>query len=307
MNTEHALELAQGQVLALRQALVGVLLELDANDRVLHAQVPQGAPLKRPAARWVGQTLAEVWSKETLPTCMAVVSEARRTGHSVGRRVSLSPPVPWREMWVEAFRCGRPGSRVLLVARETEPEHRVLQQLAFFDALTGLPNRRLLLDRLEQGLHDSHRTRQCGAVLFIDLDGFKGVNDSLGHAAGDQLLTQAGQRLSQVFRRSSDTVARLGGDEFVALLRHLGAGPATAYAHTQRVARQLVAVLNQPYLLTQGKTSLSASVGGVLYDGAATSTAETLLAQADRAMYRAKAAGRNTCWMDEPPLPGRAA
>jgi diguanylate cyclase (GGDEF)-like protein len=304
MTTEHALEMAQGQVLALRQALVGVLMEIDANDRVLHVQVPPGAPLKRPASRWVGHALADIWSKDILPTCTAAVSEARRTGRSVGRSVSLSPPGPWREMLIEAFRCGRPGSHVLLVARETHPEHRVLQQLAFFDALTGLPNRRLLLDRLEQGLHDSHRTRQCGAVLFIDLDGFKGVNDRMGHAAGDQLLVQAGQRLTQVFRRSSDTVARLGGDEFVALLRHLGAGPAAAFAHAQRVARQLVTVLNQPYLLTQGKTSLSASVGGVLYNGSAASTAEALLDQADQAMYRAKAAGRNTCYLDDPPLLG---
>lgn len=301
MTTEHAWELAQGQVLALRQAVAGVLLEIDSEGRILYAQVPQGAPLKRPGTRWLGQTLADVWPDDVLPLCLAAVSEARRTGHSLGRRVSFKRPGVWREMAIEAFRCGRPGARVLLVAREVEPEHQALQQLAFFDALTGLPNRRLLLDRLEQALHDSHRTHQWGTVLFIDLDGFKGVNDTLGHAAGDQLLMQAGLRLLQVFRRSSDTVARLGGDEFVALLRHLGLRPAAALAHTQRVAQQLVAVLNQPYLLTQGRALLSASVGGVLYGGALPHTAEGLLAQADRAMYRAKAAGRNTWCLDEPP------
>lgn len=296
----QAVELAQGQVHALRQAVAGLLLELDTDGRVLYAQVPHGAPLKRAGTGWLGQTLADLWPENVLQMCLAAVAEARRTGRSVGRRISLNAEGRWREMAVDVFRCGAPGARVLLVAREIEPEHQTLQQLAFFDALTGLPNRRLLLDRLEQGLHDSHRTRQWGAVLFIDLDGFKRINDTLGHAAGDQLLKQAGQRLSQVFRRNSDTAARLGGDEFVALLRHLGLVPAAAVAHTQRVAKQLVSVLNQPYLLTGGKAVLSASVGGVLYGGALPSTAEGLLAQADRAMYRAKSAGRNTWCLDDP-------
>jgi diguanylate cyclase (GGDEF)-like protein len=142
-------------------------------------------------------------------------------------------------------------------------------------------------------------------VLFVDLDGFKRINDTLGHLAGDQLLKQVGQRLSQVFRRSSDTAARLEGDEFVALLRHLGLVPAAALAHTQRAAKQLVSVLNQPYLLNGGKAAISASVGGVLFGGALPSTAEGLLAQADRAMYQAKSAGRNTWCLDGPVGPPR--
>jgi diguanylate cyclase (GGDEF)-like protein len=123
-----------------------------------------------------------------------------------------------------------------------------IQQLAFFDALTGLPNRRLLHDRLTQVLAAIARTAHHGAILFLDLDNFKDLNDSLGHTIGDLLLQQVAQRLTASVR-AQDTVARLGGDEFVVVLENLGIEADQAAAQTRAVASKIQQALCQPYQL----------------------------------------------------------
>jgi diguanylate cyclase (GGDEF)-like protein len=161
-----------------------------------------------------------------------------------------------------------------------------LEQLAFNDVLTGLPNRRLLLDRLKQALNSSQRQKSHGAVLFLDLNKFKQLNDTHGHVAGDQLLVEVAQRLTHAVRQS-DTVARLGGDEFVILLEGLGSEQQTAHADAQAVAHKVNQSLSQPYALGAVRYTSSASIGVTLFLGDA-SDPEQILRQADAAMYQVK-------------------
>lgn len=157
---------------------------------------------------------------------------------------------------------------------------------ASFDTLTGLPNRRLFRDRLEQEVRKAHRSGLEAALLFIDLDRFKEVNDLLGHDAGDLLLTQAARRVTACVR-DSDTVARLGGDEFTVILTEL-----TDKAHVEHIAQKIILTLSEPFFLNDEMAYISASVGITLYATDA-SEPEELIRNADQAMYAAKNSGRN--------------
>ncbi|QIL43238.1 EAL domain-containing protein [Acidovorax sp. HDW3] len=172
--------------------------------------------------------------------------------------------------------------------------------LAYYDALTGLPNRRLLLDRLGQAIAAHQRSGLCAALLYLDLDHFKTLNDSRGHAVGDLLLQQVAQRLQSGIR-AQDTVARLGGDEFVLLLHSLNANAVEAAAQVRRLGDELLNALRQPYQLASQEHHCSASMGAVLLRDNHTST-EELLQQADLAMYRAKEEGRNTLRFFDPAM-----
>ena len=153
-------------------------------------------------------------------------------------------------------------------------------------ALTQLPNRNLFWDRLEQALRLAGRSRQTVAVLWLDLDGFKAVNDTLGHTAGDDLLRQVGQRLRGALRES-DTAARLGGDEFAVVLATVARSE-----DATGVAQKIIDRINQPFTLPQGPARVSTSIGIALYPDHA-STARVLAHHADQAMYAAKRAGKN--------------
>lgn len=172
------------------------------------------------------------------------------------------------------------------ISERKQSEARI-QHLAHHDALTGLPNRLLLEDRMTQGMLKSKRAGKSMAVIFIDLDRFKNINDTLGHEVGDNLLVQASQR-GQAILRDTDTLSRLGGDEFVAVLPELG-----HRNDASQVARKLLAMLCQPYLLAGHELTVSASAGIALYPEDGQSASE-LMRKADAAMYRAKEEGRNT-------------
>jgi diguanylate cyclase (GGDEF)-like protein/PAS domain S-box-containing protein len=176
----------------------------------------------------------------------------------------------------------------------TERKHaeEEIRRLAFYDSLTALPNRSLLHDRLGQAVAGAHRNRRNGAVLFIDLDNFKDINDTLGHEVGDNLLRQVAQRMLETMREA-DTLARLGGDEFVVVLNDLHPDPARAAAQAEALGRKLIAVLAEPYRLGERERHCTPSIGVTLF-GEEETTPDELLRQADLAMYRAKAAGRNT-------------
>jgi diguanylate cyclase (GGDEF)-like protein len=171
------------------------------------------------------------------------------------------------------------------ITQKKESEQR-LEHLAHHDALTDLPNRSLFRDRLQQAMRKSRRDDQSLALLFIDLDRFKDVNDTFGHVTGDQLLIEAARRISACVR-SSDTVARLGGDEFTVVLQGLESREAV-----ERVARDVINALTAPFVLGQASASVSASIGIAICpdDG---EDPETLTQAADRAMYAAKISGRN--------------
>jgi diguanylate cyclase (GGDEF)-like protein/PAS domain S-box-containing protein len=175
-----------------------------------------------------------------------------------------------------------------------------IRHLAFYDPLTSLPNRRLLQDRLRQALASSMRSGHEGALLFIDLDNFKTLNDTLGHHIGDQLLLQVAERLSGCVRES-DTVARLGGDEFVVMLDNLSEHMADAATQAEFVGRKIISSLNQPYLLAGNQHFSTPSVGAALFNKEDDSV-DDLLKRADLAMYQAKAAGRNTLRFFDPEM-----
>jgi diguanylate cyclase (GGDEF)-like protein len=159
--------------------------------------------------------------------------------------------------------------------------------MAEYDPLTHLPNRRLFEDRLQQAAKRTERTGNLLAVLFIDLDRFKFINDHWGHAAGDQLLGLVAQRL-RVCVRSSDTVARFGGDEFCALLVDVG-----DRTTVERIARKMLNRLAEPFEMAQGEIRISASIGIVAYPKGDLKW-ENLLHEADTAMYSVKRAGRDS-------------
>jgi diguanylate cyclase (GGDEF)-like protein/PAS domain S-box-containing protein len=175
-----------------------------------------------------------------------------------------------------------------------------INNLAFFDPLTELPNRRLLLDRLKQATAASARSGRTGALLFIDLDNFKTLNDTLGHDIGDLLLQQTALRLVGCVREG-DTVSRLGGDEFVLLLESLSENAQDAATGAEAVGEKILIAINQPYQLAGFTCHSSPSIGVTLFADHHGSL-EDLLKRADLAMYKAKEAGRNTLRFFEPEM-----
>jgi diguanylate cyclase (GGDEF)-like protein/PAS domain S-box-containing protein len=175
-----------------------------------------------------------------------------------------------------------------------------IRELAFFDQLTTLPNRTLLLDRLRQAMTASSRNGGHGALLFIDLDHFKTLNDTLGHDMGDLLLQQVAQRLVGSVREG-DTVARLGGDEFVVVLSSLSVNIEEAATQTEAVGVKILASLRDPYQLSDLEYRSTASIGATLFRGHQASI-DDLMKQADLAMYKSKARGRNALHFFDPDM-----
>jgi diguanylate cyclase (GGDEF)-like protein/PAS domain S-box-containing protein len=175
-----------------------------------------------------------------------------------------------------------------------------IEYLAYYDQLTRLPNRRFLIDRLKQSLASSTRTGRKGALLFVDLDNFKILNDYQGHEVGDLLLQQVAQRLESCVREG-DTVARLGGDEFVVILQDLSDQSTEAALNTEVIANKILLALSQPYQLAMHEYRNTASIGATLFNDHEWGT-EDLLKQADIAMYQAKKDGRNTLRFFDPEM-----
>ncbi|MDP4536677.1 EAL domain-containing protein [Alkalimonas collagenimarina] len=201
-------------------------------------------------------------------------------------RTFLSVKLPLRKPNGEIYAlCG-----ISTDITEHKQQQEAIHQLAFYDALTQLPNRRLLLDRLQHAFDLFQRQQQQGALLFMDLDHFKDLNDTLGHAVGDELLIEVAQRLQGCVRKC-DTLARLGGDEFVLLLQELPGSVERACQRVQVIAEKVLQCLHEPFLLQQHVHQISASIGiAMLSDG---DDCDELMKRADMAMYDAKSRGRN--------------
>jgi diguanylate cyclase (GGDEF)-like protein/PAS domain S-box-containing protein len=194
------------------------------------------------------------------------------------------------------------GKTINYVASMTDITKRVadseeIKQLAFFDSLTGLPNRRLLLDRLAQTLHSNERTGNHGALLFLDLDNFKAINDSYGHDSGDLLLQQAAVRIVDSVR-AIDTVSRIGGDEFVVILQSLNQQESEAVIEAEIIAKRILYSLNVPYKIKGRDDLCSTSIGATIFQSNADSI--DVLKQADIALYKAKESGRNVLFFFDP-------
>jgi diguanylate cyclase (GGDEF)-like protein/PAS domain S-box-containing protein len=222
----------------------------------------------------------EIWNRrkngEIFPehlTITAVMDNAGIVSHYVGSLIDIS------------------------LAKAAEVE---IRNLAFYDPLTRLPNRRLLRDRLHQSMAASARNGLTNGLLFIDLDNFKNLNDTLGHAMGDQLLVQVAERLLKGVREG-DTVSRLGGDEFVVLLEELSQSSLEAAEQAKSIGEKLLESLNQPYFLNGHEHHSTPSIGAVVYFGHRLSI-EEVMKQADIAMYQAKSSGRNVLRFFDPQM-----
>lgn len=199
----------------------------------------------------------------------------------VSERGRVRPDWTGQTLWVDGL---------ILDITERKAAEIMIRDLAFNDPLTGLPNRRLLLDRLDQQLAISGRTGKHGAVLFIDMDNFKVINDTLGHEAGDQVLVEVAGRLSASVRES-DTVGRLGGDEFVVILDNLGDTAGAAANAAAELSNKILSQLSEPYRPGGHLCNSTPSIGIAIFLGHGV-RADQLLRQADQAMYKAKSAGR---------------
>jgi diguanylate cyclase (GGDEF)-like protein/PAS domain S-box-containing protein len=175
-----------------------------------------------------------------------------------------------------------------------------IEELAYYDPLTHLPNRRLMFDRIQHAMAVSGRTGKQGALLFIDLDHFKILNDTLGHDMGDLLLQQVAERLTRCIR-DDDTVSRFGGDEFVLLLEGLSAQPIEAATQAEDIANKILSSINQPYQLASHSYTSTTSIGITMFDDNHVER-EELLKQADIAMYQAKDDGRNALRFFDPQM-----
>ena len=288
------------------EAMESGFLLLDADRRVVtwNRRYLQMYPWQAAEMR-VGRSFEEMLHITAIET-LGDVSDDARQRWVANRMAMLSQGLHSHEREfpnghvIEITERATPDGGVVIVYQDVTRLRRAsaeIEQLAFFDPLTSLPNRRLLADRLQQAITATLRTERHGALLFLDLDHFKTLNDTLGHDVGDLLLQQVAARVKSCVREA-DTVARLGGDEFVVMLLDLSADAGEAARQTQLVGDNVLRSLNQPYDLKGKQYNSSASIGVALF-GDSTQSAAELLKQADIAMYQVKNSGRNDlCFFD---------
>jgi diguanylate cyclase (GGDEF)-like protein/PAS domain S-box-containing protein len=238
----------------------------------------------------LGRNIAGLWPKfqagpESLPAGLAAAGTRAREFAAVRKDGGAF------ESELSASEMQLAGQRLFVgIVRDITERKRVherIHQLAHHDFLTQLPNRALFKDRLERSIAMAERNQTHSAVLFVDLDGFKAINDELGHEAGDWLLCEMAERMTQAIRQA-DTLARMGGDEFTLILDDVSGRDDVA-----RVARKLLKAVSQPFVITGQRRQIGASVGIALYPNDARDY-DGLLRCADEAMYAAKQAGKNT-------------
>lgn len=298
LDMTRALRSTRDDLESTLNAIPDLLFELDSDGRIQHFRSARSGMLDVEPATFLGQRLAELVPLESAAGCHAALEAARHTGYSAGHQywLELGQHTHWFELSIARKENALPGQgqRFIALSRDITERKQAearTHQLAYFDALTGLPNRRMLLDRLEHALASAHKSGQVGALLFIDLDNFKQINDARGHSVGDALLVQVGQRLAQSLQ-PNDTLARLGGDEFVVLVNAIAADMESAGRSALLLGEELRTALETPFVIDTHLYDSTASIGITLFPKRGEGV-EDLLREADTAMYRAKDLGRN--------------
>ncbi len=285
---------------AVLQAVPDLMFEVDHDGVYLNIWGVRNDLLAAPSSELLGRRVSDVLPLAAAEEVICGIREAdaAATGYSFGRQIVLTVPAG-------ADRCfelsvarhqglqGRAATYIVLSRDITERRNaeEEIRQLAFYDVLTQLPNRRLLMDRLQNAMAFSARTRHFGALLFLDMDRFKTINDTLGHDHGDLMLIEVARRVQSCLREA-DTVARLGGDEFVVILYELDGSADVATRKSAQVAEKIRIALAAPYQLNDHERYSSPSIGVCMYLGNEVA-ADELLKCADVAMYKAKDDGRN--------------
>ncbi len=283
---------ARSQLQATLDAIPDLLFELDLNGRYYAYHSPRTDLLAAPVEDLLGKTISDVLPADAAEIVFSALQEAQEKGFSSGKQLQLE--LPHGTFWFELSVSRKPVDpglepRFIVLARdvtERKASEQRITNLAHYDSLTGLPNRALLADRMKVAIKRAARQSIRLAVLFVDLDRFKPINDSLGHDVGDKLLKVVAERMQDSVR-SVDTVSRVGGDEFVVLLSEIETSEDAA-----RVAEKLINTLSQRYEIEEHELLLTASIGICIYPDNGIESG-ILLRNADASMYSAKEAGRN--------------
>ena len=280
------------QLAATLDAIPDLLFEMGLDGHYYACHSPQSQLQAAPASDVLGKTVTQVLPHDAAQVVLAALKQAQQDGFSNGQQLMLSwsDEPHWFELSVarKIVATGQPPRFIVIwhevTARKQAEAH--VSRLAYFDALTGLPNRTLLNDRMTQALSEANRRKDALCVMFLDLDHFKNINDTLGHRVGDALLITLAKRM-QATVREQDTVARLGGDEFILLLPETGAQGAAL------VAQKLLQAICVPVKVKSHELTVTPSIGIAMCpeDGR---DAESLFKHADVAMYLAKKSGRNS-------------
>lgn len=298
------LSAAQAHTEAILSALPDLLFEIDLSGRIISYHSPNTELLATPVGSFIGKMLAEVLPPTVAQTCLSAIKEAHHKGVSNGKQYEhvLRDVVFWFELSVARKECTQSEQpQFIVLARditERKAAEEKIRQLAFYDHLTGLPNRFNFLDRVNLEINRAKHSHSRFAVLFMDLDGFKNINDTMGHVAGDIVLQTASAAIQDAVRSvdlvtrakancSDVQIARLGGDEFTALILDIKA-PEDAVT----VATRILEMVRRPFMLNGKSTRLTTSIGISTYpeDG---DDATDLLKNADTAMYLAKDSGHD--------------
>lgn len=298
---------SRAQLQATLDALPDTLFELSGDGVCGRIHSPQGLVAAADAAAPRTQRLQDLLPPAAVSEVMRAVRDAETAGISRGRHFEVESARARKHFEISVSRKigegpTRPGYVVILRdVTQAEQASRDIRQLAFYDALTGLPNRRYLLDLMASAVRIDPESGRRGAVLFLDLDNFKTLNDALGHAIGDAFLKEVAIRIGQSVPPGG-VVARLGGDEFVVVLENLGPGTRQATTQAREVGEQIIDALDVPFALdTQTTYQRACSIGVTLFEGRERSI-EELLKQADIAMYVAKTSGGNGLRFFEPEM-----
>ncbi|MBT2325884.1 EAL domain-containing protein [Variovorax paradoxus] len=288
---------SKAKLQATLDALPDALLEMGLEGRCHLFHTPHATVSAIDVQDPIGRPLSELLPADGAAEVLTALQEAHAVGFSRGRQFErrAAQGTTWFEISVSRkYLDEEVEPRFIVILRnvtDSKLAAREIEHLAFYDILTGLPNRRLLLHRLQAAIDANARHARHGALLFLDLDNFKSINDAHGHDMGNVLLKHVAARLSANLREG-DTVARLSGDEFVVMLQSLDENPVVAARQTAAVGEAILAELNQPYLLGTQQYHGTCSMGATLFEGQQQSL-EALLKQADIAMYCVKTEGGN--------------